>query len=48
MRFQKFECDSNCVGGRHRSATRKIYGDITPNSCDVLIGHVQFVIEKNL
>ena len=35
MSFQKFKSDSYCVGGRHRSATVKIYGDITSK---VLIG----------
>ena len=30
MTFQKIQTDSYCVGGRHRSATVKIYGDITP------------------
>ena len=31
MSFQKFEKDSYCVGGRHRSATKDIVGDITIN-----------------
>ena len=38
MTFQKFKTDSYCVGGRHRSATVKIYGDITPKGSKVLIG----------
>ena len=38
MSFQKFEKDSHCVGGRHRSATIKIYGDITSKGSKVLIG----------
>ena len=29
MSFNKFKSDSYCVGGRHKSATVKIYGDIT-------------------
>ena len=29
MSFQKFKSDSYCVGGRHRSATKNIVGDIT-------------------
>ena len=29
MTFNKLKNDSYCVGGRHRSATVKIYGDIT-------------------
>ena len=39
MSFQKFKTDSFCVGGRHRSATVKIYGDITSKGSKVLIGH---------
>ena len=31
MTFNKFETDSYCVGGRHRSATKNIVGDITIN-----------------
>ena len=31
MSFQKFKIDSYCVGGRHRSATKNIVGDITIN-----------------
>ena len=38
MSFQKFKSDSYCVGGRHRSATVKIYGDITSKGSKVLIG----------
>ena len=38
MSFQKFENDSYCVGGRHRSATTKIYGNITSKGSKVLIG----------
>ena len=37
--FQKFETDSYCVGGRHRSATIKIFGDITSKGSKVLIGY---------
>ena len=39
MSFNKFENDSYCVGGRHRSATIKIYGDITSKGSKVLIGY---------
>ena len=39
MSFQKFKTDSYCVGGRHRSATMKIYGDITSKGSKVLIGY---------
>ena len=35
MSFQKFKSDSYCVGGRHRSATVKIYGDITSKGSKV-------------
>ena len=38
MSFNKFETDSYCVGCRHRSATVKIYGDITSKGSKVLIG----------
>ena len=31
MSFQKFKSDSYCVGGRHRSGTKNIVGDITIN-----------------
>ena len=39
MSFQKFKSDSYCVGGKHRSATIKIYGDITSKGSKVLIGY---------
>ena len=39
MSFQKFKSGSYCVGGRHRSATIKIYGDITSKGSKVLIGY---------
>ena len=29
MSFQKFKSDSYCVGGRHKSGTKDIVGDIT-------------------
>ena len=38
MSFQKFKSDSYCVGGRHKSATVKIYGDITSKGSKVIIG----------
>ena len=38
MSFNKFKSDSYCVGGRHKSATIKIYGDITSKGSKVLIG----------
>ena len=39
MSFNKFKSDSYCVGGRHRSSTVKIYGDITSKGSKVLIGN---------
>ena len=39
MSFQKFKTDTYCVGGRHRSATIKINGDITSKGSKVLIGY---------
>ena len=39
MSFQKFKSDSYCVGGRHKSATKNIYGDITSKVSKVLIGY---------
>ena len=39
MSFQKFKSDSYCVGGRHRSATVKLYGDITSKGSKILIGY---------
>ena len=38
MTFNKFKTDSYCVGGRHRSATVKTYGDVTSKVSKVLIG----------
>ena len=38
MSFQNFKTDGYCVGGRHRSATSKSYGDITSKGSKVLIG----------
>ena len=37
MTFKNIKSDSYCVGGRHRSATVKIYGDITSKGSKVLI-----------
>ena len=31
MSFQKFKSESYCVGGRHKSSTKNIVGDITIN-----------------
>ena len=39
MTFNKFKTDSYCVGGRHLSATKIIYGDKTSKDSKVLIGY---------
>ena len=46
MSFKKFKSDSYCVGGRHRSATVKIYGDITSKGSKVLIGYCSICNRK--
>ena len=38
MSFQKFKTESYCVGGRHRSGTTNIVGDITCEGNKILIG----------
>ena len=38
MSFQKLESYSYCVGGKHRSATKNIYGDTTSNGIKVKNG----------
>ena len=38
MSFQKIKTDSYCLGGRHRSATVKVYGDSISKGSKVLIG----------
>ena len=39
MSFQKFESESYCVGGRHRSATKKTYGYLTGKGHKILVGY---------
>ena len=46
MSFNKFKSDSYCVGGRHRSATVKIYGNITSKGSKVLIGYCSICNRK--
>ena len=46
MSFQKFKSDSYCVGGRHQSATVKLYGDITSKGGKVLIGYCSICNRK--
>ena len=48
MTPNKFETDSYCVGGRHRSATKNIYGDITSKASKVLTGFCSICNRKNL
>ena len=47
MSFQKFQSDSYCVSGRHKSSTVKIYGDITNKGSKVLIGFCSKCNRKN-
>ena len=47
MTFNKFETDSYCIGGRHRSAKKNIYGSITSKSSKVLIGNCSICNRKN-
>ena len=46
MSFQKFKSDSYCVGGRHKSSTVKLYGDITSKSSKVLYGYCSICNRK--
>ena len=46
MSFQKFKTDSFCVVGRHRSPTTKIYGDITTEGSELLIGYCSICNRK--
>ena len=46
MSFQKLKSDSYCVGGRHRSATVNIYGDINSKGSKVLIGYCSICNRK--
>ena len=39
MSFNKVKCNSYCVGGRHRSATKNIYADITSKGSKVIFGY---------
>ena len=38
MSFNKFKTDSYCVGGRHRSGTKYITGEITGKDTKILVG----------
>ena len=46
MGFNNFKSDSYCVGGRHKSATKKIHGDITSKGSKVLIGFCSIYNKK--
>ena len=39
IELSKLESDSYCVGGKSRSATSEIYGDITSKGSQVVIGY---------
>ena len=46
MAFQKTKSDTYGIGGRHRPATKKVYGDITSKSSKVLIGDCSICSRK--
>ena len=46
MTFNKFKTDSYCVWGRHQSATKNTYGDITSRGSKVLIGYFSICNRK--
>ena len=46
MSFNKFKSDSCCVGGMHRSATTKIFGNITSKGSKVLTGYFSICNRK--
>ena len=46
MSFKKIESNSYCVGGRHRSATKNIYGNITNKSSKVFISYCSICNRK--
>ena len=46
MSFNKIKSDSYCVGGRHRSATVKMFGDITSKGAKILIGYCSICTRK--
>ena len=48
MSLQNFKSDSYCVGGKHRSATTKIYGGITSKGGKVLIGFCSICNRKKI
>ena len=51
MSFQKFKNDSYCIGGRHRSGTKNIVGEITSDKntgkeIKVLVGKCMVCIKR--
>ena len=53
MNSQKFKSDSYCVGGKHRSGTKNITGEITVNTetgreINLLVGKCVICNKKNL
>ena len=48
MTFNKNKRDSYCVGERHRSATVKIYGNITSKGSKVLICYCSICNRKKI
>ena len=46
MSFKKLKSDSYCVGGRHRSATTKIFGNITSKRNKVINGYCSICNRK--
>ena len=46
MSFEKFRSDSYCVGGRHRPATKNVYGDITSKGSKVIFGYCSICSRK--
>ena len=48
MTFIKFKSVTYCVGGRHKSATKNIHGDITSKDSNVLIGYCSICKKKGM
>ena len=48
MTLNNIETNSYCLGGRHLSATRNIYGNVASKGIKFYLVIVQFAIEKNL
>ena len=46
MTFKKFKMNSYCIGGRHISATKNIYGDIISRGSKVLTGYCSICDRK--